>query len=239
MSGDIPFGGSEASLTTEVLREILAGGADPFARLTSDEGAVDVFGFDPELTDDWLLPLLRPLCEKYFQADVEGIEQCGPTVARGLGKPFEERCRLQRFGRGGFAAVALRSRRPMVPCSIVGAEEIYPVIGTSPTPARMLKLPYFPITPPFRCRGCWGCSRCPPAVVGRCTSELRPDAVVRHEAAHRWYSPSRPPPGGGQVGAHLLAGLLRHASSARGAGSAVLAEPRTERPERRKGPAWM
>lgn len=74
MTGDIPFGEAEASLTAEVLREVLAGGADAFARLTSDEGAVDDFGFDPELTDDYLLPVLRMLYEKYFRVDLEGLE---------------------------------------------------------------------------------------------------------------------------------------------------------------------
>jgi 1-acyl-sn-glycerol-3-phosphate acyltransferase len=79
-----------------------------------------------------------------------------PEGYRGLGKPFEERYRLQRFGRGGFAAAALRTGRPMVPCSIVGAEEIYPMVGESRTLARMLRLPYFPITPTFPLFGVLG-----------------------------------------------------------------------------------
>jgi hypothetical protein len=36
---------------------------------------------------------------------------------------------------------------PIIPCSIVGAEETYPMIGNSRTLARVLGLPYFPITP--------------------------------------------------------------------------------------------
>jgi 1-acyl-sn-glycerol-3-phosphate acyltransferase len=72
-----------------------------------------------------------------------------PEGFKGVGKPFAERYKLQRFGRGGFVATALRARVPIVPCSIVGAEEIYPMLGNSRTLARMLGLPYFPLTPTF------------------------------------------------------------------------------------------
>jgi 1-acyl-sn-glycerol-3-phosphate acyltransferase len=70
-----------------------------------------------------------------------------PEGFKGIGKPFSERYKLQRFGRGGFVSAALRTRTPIVPCSIVGAEEIYPVLGNMPTVARLLGLPYAPITP--------------------------------------------------------------------------------------------
>ena len=72
-----------------------------------------------------------------------------PEGFKGVGKPFGERYRLQRFGRGGFAGTALRAGVPIVPCAIVGAEEIYPKIGDVPALARLLGLPYFPITPTF------------------------------------------------------------------------------------------
>lgn len=190
---------------------------------------VDDFGFDPELTDEVLLTLLRPLYDRYFRVEVQGLEnipdtggallvsnhsgvlpwdalmlqvalhdqhpaarrlrllaadlvftlpvvgelarKAGHTLAcvedaqrllsrdelvgvmpegfKGLGKPFAERYRLQRFGRGGFVATALRTGQPIVPCSIVGAEEIYPKIGDARTIARLLGLPYFPLTPTF------------------------------------------------------------------------------------------
>ena len=70
-----------------------------------------------------------------------------PEGFKGIGKPFSERYKLQRFGRGGFVSAALRTRTPIVPCAIVGAEEIYPVLGNMPTVARLLGLPYAPITP--------------------------------------------------------------------------------------------
>ncbi|MDV3220751.1 lysophospholipid acyltransferase family protein [Intrasporangium sp.] len=72
-----------------------------------------------------------------------------PEGFKGVGKPFSERYKLQRFGRGGFVSAALRAGVPIVPCSIVGAEEIYPMIGNMPTLARLLGLPYVPITPTF------------------------------------------------------------------------------------------
>ncbi len=72
-----------------------------------------------------------------------------PEGFKGIGKPFSERYRLQRFGRGGFAATALRAGAPIIPCAVVGAEEIYPMIANAQAAARLLRLPYFPITPLF------------------------------------------------------------------------------------------
>jgi 1-acyl-sn-glycerol-3-phosphate acyltransferase len=72
-----------------------------------------------------------------------------PEGFKGTGKPFSERYRLQRFGRGGFARTALQTGVPIIPCAIVGAEEIYPMIGNSEALARTLRLPYFPLTPLF------------------------------------------------------------------------------------------
>ncbi|WP_419997004.1 lysophospholipid acyltransferase family protein [Streptomyces boninensis] len=197
-------------------------------RLTGDY-EVDEFGYDGELTDQVLMPLFRPLYEKYFRVEVKGIENIpdtggalvvcnhsgtlpwdglmlqvavhdhhpadrtlrllgadlvfklpvinelarkgGHTLAcaedaqrllsrgevtgvmpegfKGLGKPFSERYKLQRFGRGGFVSTALKAKAPIVPCSIVGAEEIYPMIGNAKTVARLLGFPYFPVTPTF------------------------------------------------------------------------------------------
>jgi 1-acyl-sn-glycerol-3-phosphate acyltransferase len=38
---------------------------------------------------------------------------------------------------------------PIIPVSVVGSEEIYPLIARAPAVARALGLPYFPITPLF------------------------------------------------------------------------------------------
>ncbi len=70
-----------------------------------------------------------------------------PEGFKGVGKPYGDRYRLQRFGRGGFVATALRAGVPIIPCAIVGAEEIYPKIADVRPLARLLGLPYFPVTP--------------------------------------------------------------------------------------------
>src|SRR5579859_5035673 len=72
-----------------------------------------------------------------------------PEGFKGIGKPFRERYTLQRFGRGGFVQMALRAGVSIVPVSVVGAEEIHPVLGNAKTLARILNLPYFPLTPTF------------------------------------------------------------------------------------------
>jgi len=68
-----------------------------------------------------------------------------PEGFKGLGKPWKDRYKLQRFGRGGFVATALRAQVPIVPTAIVGSEEIYPMVYDLQLVARTLGLPYFPI----------------------------------------------------------------------------------------------
>ncbi|MFM8350671.1 MAG: lysophospholipid acyltransferase family protein [Actinomycetales bacterium] len=72
-----------------------------------------------------------------------------PEGFKGIGKPYTERYRLQRFGRGGFVTAALRAGAPIIPTAIVGAEEIAPMLANAEPVARLLGLPYFPITPTF------------------------------------------------------------------------------------------
>jgi 1-acyl-sn-glycerol-3-phosphate acyltransferase len=76
-----------------------------------------------------------------------------PEGYKGLGKHFKDRYKLQRFGRGGFVGAALRTKAPIVPCSIVGSEEIYPMIADVKLLARLFGLPYFPVTPLFPLAG--------------------------------------------------------------------------------------
>jgi 1-acyl-sn-glycerol-3-phosphate acyltransferase len=211
------------------LERKLAGALAFVRRRITGDYSVDDFGFDPDLTDSVILPLLRPIYEKYFRIEVRGMDnvpstggalivanhsgtipvdsamttvalhdhhpakrhlrmlaadlvftmpivaptarKSGATLAcnedaerlmtagelvgvwpegfKGIGKPFRERYKLQRFGRGGFVSAALRAGVPIIPCSIVGAEEIYPLVGNIPAVARALGLPYLPITPFF------------------------------------------------------------------------------------------
>ncbi|HZC25425.1 MAG TPA: lysophospholipid acyltransferase family protein [Actinopolymorphaceae bacterium] len=215
--------------------KVSAGLAFARRRLTGDY-EVDELGFDPDLTENLLLAVLRPLYQTWFRTEVRGIENIPPvggalivsnhsgtlpldglmthlavhdthparrhvrmlgadlvfrlpfiselarkggtTLAcsedaerllhagelvavfpegyKGLGKPFSERYKLQRFGRGGFVAAALRTGVPIIPCSIVGAEEAYPMLGNVEPLARLLGLPYVPITPTFPWLGALG-----------------------------------------------------------------------------------
>ncbi len=106
------------------------------------------------------LPVVAPLARKggntlACNADAERLLTGGELVGvwpegfKGIGKPFRERYKLQRFGRGGFVSAALRTGAPIIPCSIVGAEETFPMLGNAKTLARLLGLPYLPITPTF------------------------------------------------------------------------------------------
>jgi len=72
-----------------------------------------------------------------------------PEGVKGTGKQFSERYRLQRFGRGGFVEVALRTGSPIVPVAVVGSEEIYPKLGNARPVARAVGAPFVPITPTF------------------------------------------------------------------------------------------
>jgi 1-acyl-sn-glycerol-3-phosphate acyltransferase len=105
-------------------------------------------------------PLVAPVARKTGSTlacneDAERLMSAGelagvwPEGFKGIGKPFSERYKLQRFGRGGFVSAALRAGVPIIPCSIVGAEEIYPIVGNVKVLARLLGFPYVPVTPTF------------------------------------------------------------------------------------------
>ncbi|MFI5780345.1 lysophospholipid acyltransferase family protein [Nocardia sp. NPDC051570] len=106
------------------------------------------------------LPVLGGLARKAGHtlacpADAERLLRSGelagvfPEGFKGIGKPYGERYKLQRFGRGGFVAAAVKTGVPIIPCSIVGSEEIYPKLADLRPLARLLGLPYFPVTPLF------------------------------------------------------------------------------------------
>jgi 1-acyl-sn-glycerol-3-phosphate acyltransferase len=90
-------------------------------------------------------------CNEDAERMLRGGELVGvwPEGFKGIGKPYADRYKLQRFGRGGFVAAALRTGVPIVPLAVVGAEEIYPLVGNIPSLARLLGIPYIPITPFF------------------------------------------------------------------------------------------
>ncbi len=90
-------------------------------------------------------------CNEDAERMLSGGEIVGvwPEGFKGIGKPYSERYKLQRFGRGGFVSAAIRTGVPIIPTSVVGAEEIYPLVGNIPSLARLLGVPYIPITPFF------------------------------------------------------------------------------------------
>lgn len=79
-----------------------------------------------------------------------------PEGYKGVGKLFKERYRLARFGRGGFVRMALKTGAPMIPVSVVGAEETYISLVKVPAIARLIKFPFFPISPTFPWLGLLG-----------------------------------------------------------------------------------
>jgi 1-acyl-sn-glycerol-3-phosphate acyltransferase len=72
-----------------------------------------------------------------------------PEGIQGIGKLYRDRYQLQRFGRGGFIKLALRTGSPIIPVAVVGAEEATPMLAKFTWLARALGLPHLPITPIF------------------------------------------------------------------------------------------
>ncbi len=107
-----------------------------------------------------LLPFLAPLLAESgaVRANPENAERLlrkgevvgvFPEGVKGVGKPFRNRYKLARFGRGGFVRLALRTGAPIVPCAVVGAEEIHPMVASANWLGKPLGMPFFPITPTF------------------------------------------------------------------------------------------
>jgi len=69
-----------------------------------------------------------------------------PEGSKGPGKHFTQRYRLRRFGRGGFVEIAMRAGVPIVPITVVGAEESMPIVYKSPALAKAIGAPYVPVT---------------------------------------------------------------------------------------------
>jgi 1-acyl-sn-glycerol-3-phosphate acyltransferase len=117
-----------------------------------------------------------------------------PEGVRGTGKPFRERYRLRRFGRGGFVEIALRAGAPIVPVAVVGSEEIYPKLGDVPPLARLVGAPFFPVTPTFPWLGPlgaiplpskWRIEFCEPIETGSYGPEAAADRAVVLELSER------------------------------------------------------
>ena len=114
------------------------------------------------LIADWLitLPFVQPALARLggvraCRENAERLLGAGRSVVafpegvKGAAKSFRDRYRLQRFGRGGAVRLALEADVPVVPVAIVGAEEAHPILFKVETPARVLGLPFLPVTPTF------------------------------------------------------------------------------------------
>jgi 1-acyl-sn-glycerol-3-phosphate acyltransferase len=117
-------------------------------------------------------------CNEDAERMLRGGEVVGvwPEGFKGIGKPYSERYKLQRFGRGGFVSAAIRTGVPIIPTSVVGAEEIYPLVGNIPSLARLLGLPYLPITPFFPLLGPLGLVPLPSKWIIEFGEPIRTDA---------------------------------------------------------------
>ncbi|HEX2486753.1 MAG TPA: lysophospholipid acyltransferase family protein [Myxococcota bacterium] len=114
------------------------------------------------LVADWLvtLPFAQPRLARLggvraCRENAQRLLRAGHSViafpegAKGATKVFADRYRVQRFGRGGVVRVALEERVPLVPVSVVGAEEAHPILFKLRTMARSVGLPFVPVTPTF------------------------------------------------------------------------------------------
>ncbi len=113
------------------------------------------------LTADWLVT--RPFAQSWIPK-LGGVRACPenaerlllanewvlafPEGQKGALKPYRDRYRLQRFGRGGFVPLALRLNVPIIPVAVIGGEEVHPILYRADMARRWLGFP-LPFTPTF------------------------------------------------------------------------------------------
>jgi 1-acyl-sn-glycerol-3-phosphate acyltransferase len=69
-----------------------------------------------------------------------------PEGERGGGKLWRDRYKIMGFGQG-FLRLALETKAPLVPFGFIGGEEMVPSFSRMKPLARLLGLPYAPLTP--------------------------------------------------------------------------------------------
>jgi 1-acyl-sn-glycerol-3-phosphate acyltransferase len=124
--------------------------------------------FVRSMVDRWVpsLPFISTLFNRCGQmvghpqnaADLLNHEQCVlvfPEGTKGSGKNFSQRYQLQNFGTG-FVRLARETNTPIVPVAVIGSEEMYPALFHLPALAKLLAMPYFPVTPFFPLLGIAG-----------------------------------------------------------------------------------
>jgi 1-acyl-sn-glycerol-3-phosphate acyltransferase len=109
-----------------------------------------------------------------------------PEGVPGVAKPFDQRYQLRPFS-PGFARLAAETGAPVIPLAVLGAEEIYPIVGRAESLGRSLGMPYVPITPFFPLLGVLGALPLPtkwfirigrPMAIGHIEDEMRARAVA-------------------------------------------------------------
>ena len=118
-----------------------------------------------------------------------------PEGAKGAGKPFSERYRLQRFGRGGFVELALRTGAPIVPVAVVGLRGDLPEARRVPAagpPHRRSLLPAHADVPLARAARApcplpskWRIEFCEPIDLSRYGPEAAEDRALVFELSER------------------------------------------------------
>ena len=111
-----------------------------------------------------------------------------PEGIKGIGKLYKERYQLQRFGRGGFIKLALKSDAPIIPTAVVGAEEIHPMLSKVTWLAKSIGIPYIPVTPTFPFLGPLGLVAAADQVVPR----VRRAALLQRRVRRRRRQRSHP-----------------------------------------------
>jgi 1-acyl-sn-glycerol-3-phosphate acyltransferase len=69
-----------------------------------------------------------------------------PEGTRGSGKVWRDRYKLARFGRG-FMRLALQTNTPIVPVAVIGGEEAIVSVHDWRGAAKLLRMPYVPVSP--------------------------------------------------------------------------------------------
>lgn len=109
---------------------------------------------DPVMTAPFLGTLLTRLgCARASQDNAARLLERDEAVLvfpegmQGLGKLWRQRHKLMRFGRGGFVRLALRTKAPILPVAVVGAEDTSPLLFKIGGVMKEKPLPYIPVTP--------------------------------------------------------------------------------------------
>jgi 1-acyl-sn-glycerol-3-phosphate acyltransferase len=141
-SGVLPFDG--AMMATAILK---FHPAERYARFLIE----DWFGQLPFATEFMNAVGQVRACQENAERLLRQEQLVGvfPEGIKGMAKGFKDRYNLARFGRGGVIRLAIRTRSPVVPCAVVGAEEIYIVLGYANWLGKMFGMPLFPISATF------------------------------------------------------------------------------------------